>query len=56
VREAVWTRSALLGRTLHDGLVTEVFYGLVERALEDGVSVDEVEDAFERCKRAREMP
>lgn len=54
VREAIWTRSALLGRTLHDALVSEVFYGLVERALDDGVSVDEVEGAFERCRKLRE--
>ncbi len=54
VREAIWTRSPLLGRILHDALVSEVFYGLVERSLEDGISVNEVEDAFERCRRIRE--
>jgi sugar-specific transcriptional regulator TrmB len=54
VREAIWTRSPLLGRMLHDALASEVFYGLVERSLEDGISVDEVEDAFERCRRIRE--
>ncbi|MCI0452441.1 MAG: hypothetical protein L0Z51_08625 [Candidatus Latescibacteria bacterium] len=54
VREAIWTRSLLLGRMLHDALVSEIFYGLVERSLEDGISVDEVEDAFERCRRIRE--
>jgi sugar-specific transcriptional regulator TrmB len=54
VREALWTRSALVGRMLHDALVSEIFYGLVERSLEDGVSVDEVEAAFERCRKARE--
>ncbi|HXV13283.1 MAG TPA: helix-turn-helix domain-containing protein [Candidatus Krumholzibacteria bacterium] len=54
VREAIWTRSPLVGRMLHDALVSEVFYGLVERSLEDGISVDEVEDAFERCRRIRE--
>lgn len=54
VREGIWTRSPLLGRTLHDALVSEVFYGLVERALDDGVSVDEVEGAFERCRKLRE--
>jgi len=56
VREALWTRSALLGRMLHESLVCEAFYGLVERALDDGVSVDEVEDAFERCRKLRESP
>ncbi len=54
VREAIWTRSALVGRVLHDAISSEVFYGLVERALEDGVSVDEVEAAFERCRKIRE--
>ncbi len=54
VREALWTRSALIGRMLHEALVCEAFYGSVERALEDGVSVDEVEDAFERCRKMRE--
>jgi sugar-specific transcriptional regulator TrmB len=54
VREAIWTRSALLGRMLHDALASELFYVMVERALDDGVSVDEVEAAFERCKTVRE--
>lgn len=51
--EAVWTRSSLFGRVLHDALVCEVFYGLVERSLEDGVSAEEVETAFDRCRRIR---
>ena len=34
VREALWTRSALIGRMLHEALVCEAFYGSVERALE----------------------
>ena len=55
VREAVWTRSTLFARLLHDALVCEVFYGLVERSLEDGVSAEEVETAFDRCRTIREM-
>ncbi len=54
LHEAVWTRSALIGRMLHDALVADVFYALVERALDDGVSIDEVESAFERCRKLRE--
>jgi HTH-type transcriptional regulator, sugar sensing transcriptional regulator len=54
VREAVWTRSALIARMLHDALVCEIFYGLVERSLEDGVSAEEVETAFDRCRKIRE--
>lgn len=54
VREAVWTRSTLLARMLHDALVCEIFYGLIERSLEDGVSAEEVETAFDRCRKIRE--
>lgn len=54
VREAVWTRSALIARMLHDALVCEIFYGLVERSLEDGISAEEVETAFDRCREIRE--
>jgi sugar-specific transcriptional regulator TrmB len=54
VREAVWTRSTLFARMLHDALVCEIFYGLIERSLEDGVSAEEVETAFDRCRKIRE--
>jgi sugar-specific transcriptional regulator TrmB len=54
VREAVWTRSALFARMLHDALVSEILYGLIERSLEDGVSAEEVETAFDRCRKIRE--
>jgi len=54
VREAVWTRSTLFARMLHDALVSEIFYGLIERGLEDGVSAEEVETAFDRCRKIRE--
>jgi len=54
VREAVWTRSSLIARMLHDALVCEIFYGLIERSLEDGVSAEEVEIAFDRCRQIRE--
>jgi sugar-specific transcriptional regulator TrmB len=54
VAEALWTRSALVARMLHDALAAEMFYALVERALDDGLSIDEVEEAFEQCRRARE--
>lgn len=54
VSEALWTRSALIGRILHDALASELFYGMVEDGLDDGLSVDEVEAAFDRCRKARE--
>ena len=54
VVEALWTRSALVARMLHDALAAEMFYGLVERAFDDGLSIDEVEEAFEQCRKARE--
>ena len=54
VAEALWTRSALVARMLHDALAAEMFYALVERALDDGLSIDEVEEAFEQCRKARE--
>jgi sugar-specific transcriptional regulator TrmB len=53
VREATWTRSPLFGRVLHEALVAEVLYALIERGLQDGLSVDEVESAFERCRKLR---
>ena len=54
VSEALWTRSAMVARMLHDALAAEMFYALVEQALDDGLSIDEVEEAFERCRKARE--
>jgi hypothetical protein len=55
VRDAVWTRSAFVARTMHDALAAELFYARVERGFADGLSVDEVESAFERSRELREM-
>jgi len=55
VRDAVWTRSPLFARTLHDALANELFYCEIERGLGDGLSVDEMEVAFERCRKIRTL-
>lgn len=52
-REAVWTRSPLFVRTLHDALATELFYTRIERGLSEGLSVDELEGFYEECRRLR---
>jgi sugar-specific transcriptional regulator TrmB len=54
VREAIWTRSPLIGRLLHDALAAEVLYALIESGLEGGLSVDEAEAAFDRARKIRE--
>jgi hypothetical protein len=55
VHDAVWTRSASFARTLHRALTAELFLAMVESGLEDGLSVDEVETAFDRCRKLREL-
>jgi sugar-specific transcriptional regulator TrmB len=54
-RDAIWTRSAPLARTLHDAIANEAFFVLVEQGLRDGLSVDEMEEAFERCRLVRAL-
>jgi sugar-specific transcriptional regulator TrmB len=54
VREAIWTRSPLVGRMLHDAIAAEVLYALIESGLEGGLSVDEAETAFDRAQKIRE--
>ena len=51
--DAMWTRSPLFARTLRDAIATDAFYVLVEQGLRDGLSVDELEGAFERCREIR---
>jgi sugar-specific transcriptional regulator TrmB len=54
-REGSWTRAAPFVRTLHDALSNELFYAEVARGLRDGMSVDELEGAFERCRALRAL-
>ncbi|HEX5131352.1 MAG TPA: helix-turn-helix domain-containing protein [Candidatus Krumholzibacteria bacterium] len=53
VREAWWTRSAVVAATLHDAVANAGFFLQVERGLREGLSVDDVEAAFERCRELR---
>jgi len=53
VRDAVWTRSPLFAGTLHDALTSELFLLSVGKGVEEGLSVDDVESAFERCRDLR---
>lgn len=55
VRDAMWTRSALFARTLHDAIANEMFFVLVEQGLREGMSVDELEGAFERTRALRAL-
>lgn len=54
VREALWTHSAIFAATIHDALTTEWFFLEVGRGLAEGLSVDEVEQAFGRCREIRD--
>jgi len=54
VREAFWTQSAIFAATIHDALTTELFFLEVGRGVAEGLSVDEVEQAFERCREIRD--
>ncbi len=55
LRDAVWTRAPSVARTLHDALANELFFSEVERGVRDGLSVDEMEGAFERCREIRAL-
>ena len=52
-RDAMWTRSRLFATTLHEALTTECFYLQVGRDAIDGLSADEVERSYERCREIR---
>lgn len=54
-RDGIWTRSPLVARTLHDAIANDMFFVLVEQGLRDGLSVDELEGAFERCRALRAL-
>ncbi|MDH4037489.1 MAG: hypothetical protein OEX18_05980 [Candidatus Krumholzibacteria bacterium] len=55
-RDAVWSRNATMARTLHDAIANDAFFVLVEQGLSEGMSVDELEGAFERCRAVRGFP
>jgi sugar-specific transcriptional regulator TrmB len=50
VLEGMWTRSAPHARSTHESLVSERCCFVIERAMADGLSVDEVEAAFEEWR------
>ena len=54
VRDALWTQSLIFAATIHDALTTELFFREVGRGVAEGLSVDEVEQAFERCREIRD--
>jgi sugar-specific transcriptional regulator TrmB len=55
IREAIWTRSPLIAHALHDAIANDFFYLLVEQGLREGLSVDDLEGAFERCRAIRAL-
>jgi sugar-specific transcriptional regulator TrmB len=54
-REAIWTRSSFLARSLHDALAAEICCARVEAMMADGLNVDEVEAVFEEWRDARRL-
>jgi sugar-specific transcriptional regulator TrmB len=54
-REAYWTRSRFLARSLHDALAAEICCARVDAMMADGLSVDDVEAVFEEWREARRL-
>ena len=54
-REAYWTRSGFLARSLHDALAAELCCARVEVMMADGLSVDDVEALFEAWRETRRL-
>lgn len=52
--DAVWTAGAGLAGKFCQGLVSEFFYASIDSGLEDGMSVDELEETFARFQALRE--
>ena len=55
VIEAMWTRSAALARATHEALAAERCCLQIEQRMADGLSVDEVETAFEEWRALLRM-
>ena len=55
MREAFWTRSTFLARTLHDALAAEICCARIDAMMSDGLSVDEVEAVVEEWRETRRM-
>ncbi len=54
VEGAFWTRGPLLVRAMHNAIAHEMFFVEVQKGLREGLSVDELEGAFERCRALRQ--
>jgi len=52
-REAFWTRSPFLARSLHEALAAELCCARIDAMMADGLSVDDVEGVFEEWKNLR---
>ena len=55
VREAFWTRSAFLARSMHNAIASELCCARIEAMMADGLSVDEVEAVVEEWRETRRM-
>ncbi len=55
IREAFWTRSAFLARSLHDAIASELCCARLEAMMSDGLSVDEVEAVMEEWRETRRL-
>jgi HTH-type transcriptional regulator, sugar sensing transcriptional regulator len=54
-REAFWTRSSFIARSLHDALTAEHCCARIEAMMADGLSVDDVEAVFEEWRDVRRL-
>ncbi|HET6463616.1 MAG TPA: helix-turn-helix domain-containing protein [Candidatus Krumholzibacteria bacterium] len=55
MREAFWTRSAFLARSMHDAIASELCCARIEAMMAEGLSVDEVEAVMEEWRETRRM-
>lgn len=51
IRDAFWTRSPLIARTMHEAMTSERCCAQIDQKMVDGLSVDEVEEVFEAWRR-----
>lgn len=54
-RDAFWTRSSFLARSLHDALAAELCCARIEAMMTDGLSAEEVEAVFEEWRELRRL-
>lgn len=56
IHRALWTANADVAWVLHCAIVAELLFTAVERAMDEGLSTDELEDMFDTYRRLRSRP